>query len=167
MHTQHLPGVSHQQQVFYAETVTRRDHSQGKERAALGAPKSLSQCPLPSFPRSFLQAPHQPSVTPGLPAGTNTCASAAAVQDRGYQKLQKPPQTKAKPPALRIKERYLVFIKRLQSLHSLLLFLWSTTGEKLIHIHDTALGPALEREIPHSHYPRKDRDSPPTRKENP
>lgn len=97
----------------------------------------------------------------------NIYASAAAVQNCGYTKLQKPYQIKAKSLAFRIKEGYLIFIKRLQSLHSLLLILWSTTGEKLIHIHDTALSPALEREILQNYYLWKHRDSLPTRKENP
>lgn len=75
----------------------------------------------------------------------NTYTSEALVQNCDYKKLQTPYHIKARSLVFRIKEGYLVFIKRLQSLHSLLLIFRSTTGEKLIHIHDTALSPALKQ----------------------
>lgn len=75
----------------------------------------------------------------------NTYASAALVLNCDHKKLQTPYHSKARSLVFRIKEGYLIFIKRLQSLHSLLLIFWSTMGEKLIHIHDTALTPALKQ----------------------
>lgn len=68
----------------------------------------------------------------------------SSVQNCNHKKLQIPYGIKARSLIFRIKEVYLILIKRLQSLHSLLLIFWNTTGEKLIHIHDTALSPALK-----------------------
>lgn len=65
-----------------------------------------------------------------------------------------------------LEKDYLIFIKRLQSLHSLLFIFWSTTGEKLIHIHDTALSPALKQKSLkiitsgriETHFPQENKD---------
>lgn len=89
-----------------------------------------------------------------------------SVQNRNYKKLQIPYDMKARSLIFRIKEGYLILIKRLQSLHSLLLIFWNTTGEKLIHIHDTALSPALKDKSlevitsgrTETHFPHENKD---------
>lgn len=96
----------------------------------------------------------------------NTYASAALVQNCDHKKLQTPYHTKARSLVFRIKKGYLIFIKRLQSLHSLLLIFWRTTGEKVIHIHDAALSPALKQKSLkiitygriETHFPQENKD---------